>query len=127
MPKTSQRITGGAVGASGGTSIASIALLLPDGFCKSALVVISPILTVTISYFWPIVTDEIRYYVGHRRLNSRIAKTEKLIQRLQAAGNPDAAVIARAQEVLATLTMSQVNLAADNLQPVTTRNAGGAA
>lgn len=127
MPKSSQRITGGAVGASGGTSIASIALLLPEGFCKSALVVISPILTVTISYFWPIVTDEIRYYVGNRRLNSRIEKTEKLIQRLRTSDNPDAAVVARAEEVLATLTMSQVNLAADNIQQVNAPNVSGAA
>ncbi|MBX5020408.1 hypothetical protein [Rhizobium lentis] len=125
MPKNNQKITGGAVGASGGTSIASIALLLPDGFWKSALVVISPILTIAISYFWPVVTDEIRYYVGNRRLNSRIAKTQKLVDRLLASGNADPAVLQRAQEVLSTLTMSQVNLAADNIQQVAS-NAGGA-
>jgi hypothetical protein len=126
MPKNSQR-GGGAVGASGGTGIASIALLLPDGFCKSTLVVAAPILTIAISYFWPIVTDEVRYFVGNRRLNSRIQKTEKLIARQQASSNPDAVVIARAQEVLNTLTMSQVNLAADDLKAVTASNVGGTA
>lgn len=117
MSKPSQRA--GAVGATGGTTLASMALLLPDGLWKTLLIIASPMVTVGLSHLWPIASDEVRYFVGSRRLNSRISKTKKLIAEEEASANPNPEVIARARGVLSTLSMSQVDLATTDLKAIT--------
>jgi len=97
-----------AVGVSGGTGFAGIVLLLQDGVVKSILLILSPVITVMISSFWNLATQEIEERVADWRIRSQRKKAEALYERLFSDPSVDPVARDKAKQTLDTLTLLEV-------------------
>ena len=78
-----------AAGLSGGTGFAGLVLLLPDGTLKSILLILSPTITIVVSSFWHVVTEEIESKVADWRIRSQKKRAAELYERLLKEGSAD--------------------------------------
>jgi len=79
-----------AAGLSGGTGFVGLASLLPDSTIKSVLLLLSPSITIIISLFWKVATDELAAWLANWKLRRETHSAEALCLRLE--NNPNASV-----------------------------------
>jgi len=107
-----------AAGVSGGTGFAGIVLLLPDGLAKSVLLILAPTITVVITSFWHIVTDEVGSTIIDWRIRRQRKRAEKLFRDLRNDPSVSDATRADAQKTLEALTALEVQLAKKRVEAI---------
>ena len=65
-----------AAGLSGGTGFAGLVLLMPDGVLRSALLILSPSITIVITSFWQVAIDELSTWLADWKLHRQTKSAE---------------------------------------------------
>jgi hypothetical protein len=99
-----------AAGLSGGTGFAGIALLMPEGFVKSVLLILAPTITVGISSSWHIFTQEVEARVADWRIRNQRRKAEELYRRLLHDSGTTDEIRDKAKKSLEALTLLEVEI-----------------
>jgi hypothetical protein len=97
-----------AAGLSGGTGFAGLVSLLPPGVIKSILFILAPSITIVISLFWKVVTDELGAWLAYWKLRRVTRGAEALLRRLESNPNASADLKEQAQATLRAVMQTEI-------------------
>ena len=80
---TKERNVSGAAGVSAGTTLVGLFSQLPEGAIKGILLLLSPTITIVVSFFWDSLWEEIRARVADYRINRLIKQQKELVEQVK--------------------------------------------